>query len=300
MHFYTKMALPLLACLFTYGTLSAQATVTEKKKDSSDHPGSHFDASLGVSNGYFTAKSGTQASYAQPIYMTGIGYNDVSGFTIAALGMLTKDNGMLALYQTALTPGFEFNKGKTWGGGISYTRYFNKDSVSFELSPLKNEFYGYLTYKAGFLSPTLSLNYATGTEKDVLVSQRRTVTRNSSVYDVSLLLSVKHEFELGSVFSDQDGFSVTPSVMIITGTNGYGSNLLGSKIPRFTSNKRAARLASGSSASNFQWQYLSMNIDCSYSIGKFYLEPQLLLDYTIPASESQWNSIFSLTAGISF
>lgn len=300
MHFYTKMALPLLACILSYSTVSAQTSTTEKKKDSSDLPHSHFDASLGWSNGYFTPKSGTQTAYSQSLYTAGLGYTDLSGFTISALGMLTQDKGMLTLYQTAVTPGFEFNKGKTWGGGISYTRYLNKDSVSFELSPLKNEFYGYLTYKRGVLSPTLALNYATGTEKDVLVSQRRTVTRNTSIYDFSMVLSVKHEFELGSVFSDKDGFSFTPSVIAVTGTNGYGANLLGGKIPRFTSNKRAARLASGGSASSFQWQYLSFNLDFSYSIGKFYIEPQVLFDYTIPQAESQWNSIFSLGAGISF
>lgn len=297
-----KMNLLLLAGgMFLCLNLSAQSE-KEVKNVLDDLPAeSYFDVNAGLSNGYFTPKSATGNTVSRLFYTAGMGYYDASGFTLSAMGMMTNDNGKFTLYQSSLTPGFDFNKGKKWKGGISYTRYFSKDSVGFYLSPLKNEFYGYLTYKGGFLLPTLAVNYATGTQKDVLTTLRRTITKNTSVHDFSLLVSAKHSFDLGTLFTPDDDFRFEPSVMAITGTNSYGSNLLGTKIPRFTTNKRAARLAAGNTASgNFALQYISVNLDFSYDIGKCYIQPQLLFDYTVPKAESQWNTVFSITAGISF
>lgn len=289
----------LTAGLFLLISFSAiSQDKTEKNDSKEDKASSYFDLNTGVSNGYFTPKGGGVAQ-SRLFNTTGIGYYDASGFNFSVSGMMTSDKGQFSLYQTAITPGFDFNKGDTWGGGLSYTRYLVKDSVSFDLSPLKNEFYGYLTYKAGSIIPTLGLNYAMGTENDVKVTQRRMVTKSTSVHDISVLASVKHVFDLGKLFTENDGFSFTPTIMSVTGTNTYGSNLLGSKIPRFTTNKRAAKLSSAS-AGNFTLQYISIDLSFSYEIGKVYLQPQLLFDYTVPKPESQWNIISGLTAGISF
>jgi hypothetical protein len=289
----------VILCLVAYsGTVSAQSTA-KATADSSEKE-SPFDVNLGASNGYFSPRSAGLKTESKLFYTVGAGYYPAQGLTFSVLGMMTNDKGAFTLYQTAVTPGLVFNKGKNWGGGINYTRYFSKDSLSFDLSPLKNEFYGYLTYKPGYLVPELALNYAMGTQKDVLVTQRRTVTRSSSVHDFNALLSVKHEFSLGPVFSDEDAFSFTPSLMTITGTNNYGSNILGSKIPRFTSNKRAAKLAASNTAGAFQLQYVSIYLDFEYTVGKYYFAPQILFDYTVPRHESQWTAIFSLTTGISF
>ncbi len=273
---------------------------TEKEKE--DSASGYFDVNAGVSNGYFSPKTSNTNDQPQSklFYSVGTGYFSPFGLNLSVLGMLTQDLGSFSLYQTAITPGFDFNKGKTWGGGLSYTRYITKDSTGFYISPLKNEFYGYLTYKPGFLVPTLAVNYAAGTQKDVLTTQRRTVSKTTKVHDISILSSVKHVFDLGSVFSSDDAISFTPTVMAITGTNTYGANLLGSKLARFTSNKRAATLAGSTTASKFALQYISLYFDFEYSVGKFYLQPQLVLDYTVPKSESQWNAIFGLTAGFDF
>lgn len=288
----------IACCIAGSGNLFAQSS----KKETTDEPEkeSYIDLNIGASNGYFTPRTVNQTTESKLYYTAGAGYYRTQGFTFSVLGMMTADKGAFTLYQTAVTPGLVFNKGKNWGGGISYTRYFSKDSLGFDISPLKNEFYGYLNYKQGYLVPELALNYAAGTQKDVLVTQRRTVTRSSVVHDFNALLSVKHEYSLGSLFSDADALRFTPSLMTITGTNNYGSNILGSKIPRFTSNKRAARLAASNAAGAFQLQYVSIYLDFEYSVGKCYFAPQILFDYTVPRHESQWTAIFSLTAGISF
>jgi len=119
------------------------------------------------------------------------------------------------------------------------------------------------------------------------------------VHDFDLLFSVKHVFDLGGIFSEDDDIIFTPTLISIYGTNDYGSNLLGSKVPRFTSNKRAGRLGTTATGKS-QLQYVSIYLDFEYSVGKFYVEPQLLLDYTMPKAESQWTTIFSLTAGVNF
>jgi hypothetical protein len=255
----------------------------------------------GLSNGYFSPKS-SSSSISQLNWNFGASYSHKSGLGIAISSYMTKDKNVNKIYQTAITPSYDYNLSATWGGGISYTHYFTADSVSFDLSPLKNELYGYLNYKKFFLSPTLAVNYAYGTEKDVLQTQRRTITKSVSVHDIDFLFSVSHAFDIGSVFSGNDGFTITPTALVMYGTNTYGANIIGGKLPRFTSNKRAAKLAQAlaTPANTAAWQYFTFTCNFSYSIGKFYIEPELVLDYTIPKAESQWNQLFIVTAGVNF
>ena len=140
-------------------SVSAQTgTGTDSSKSST---GSIY---TGISNGYFSPKSSSN-SFSQLNWNIGGSYTHSSGLGIAVSSYITQDKNRYSIYQTAFTPSFDYSFSDKWGAGISYTHYFTKDSVSFDLSPLKNEFYGYLSWKDFFLSPTLAVNYAYGTEK---------------------------------------------------------------------------------------------------------------------------------------
>ena len=54
--------------------------------------------------------------------------------------------------------------------------------------------------------------------------------------------------------------------------------------------------------SKFYYQPLSLSfyLRPEYSIGKFYIQPQLILDYYFPASDKQFSSFFSLNTGFIF
>lgn len=286
-------------------------------------PKSFFDINLTAGNGFFVQKttSSINTSAGSIFYTVNSSYLHKSGLGISGTLQTLPEQGKLTVFQGSLSPSYDYLKNKKWGLGFSYTRYFNKKDLSFYVSPLTNEYYGYMTYKGGWLRTTFALDYAEGSQQELQKTTREVIIRRTngrrdtvrlsqnfnqttSINDFSTMISLQHRFFLGSVFNKSDEFSFTPSIIMIAATQRFGSSLQASgnfSIPSYNINRSLASVSTDTSIRNkYRFQNISVSLRGEYSINKFYLQPHLLVDYTFPSASKQWNLIYNLTAGLTF
>lgn len=267
--------------------------------DSVNYNYSYLDVNAGLGNGFFSPKKSVVVnSQSKTYYSAGAGYYHKSGLNISLQSSFIPDKNRFTLYQTVVSPGYNFTKSKKIGFGVSYFHYFLKDSLSFSTSPLLDEFYGYIKYKGGWLSPKLGIDYAFG--KEVLRPRPNfpnyTVTNTAS--DFTLFGSVDHSFIFDKLFDKDDYFNLTPSITLIAGTSNYGTNLNFGRVVRNTTLiNRLQQTQNQSGSTGFQMQSLSFAINSEYDLSKFYIQPQFLLNYTLPKAQSGFNLMYNLAIG---
>jgi hypothetical protein len=300
--------------------------------DSLPRPFSSGSVSVGVGKGYFTPRGNSSA--ANPVnkfyYSASGNYMHKTGLGLSVRGLFLPENANLNLFQTTVSPSYDYIKSKKIGFGFSYTHYFIKDSLSFETSPLLNEYYGYLSYKKSFLRPMIGVNYATGTIHEHQPATLTTPEINSTtkVSDVAVIASVQHYFNWKSVLTSKDQLTFGPTLMTVAGTSKYGTNLsigtLGkaviSNIVNNTGNGNAFGKAKKKkkkkdeevpiltpptteeyvSNTDFGMQGVTLILGANYAIKRFYVQPQVLFDYTIPDATKKFNTLFNATLGVNF
>ncbi|NJO25642.1 MAG: hypothetical protein HC867_07605 [Bacteroidia bacterium] len=177
--------------------------------DSISKPHSYFLAGVSLGKGYYSSvnKSSVFLETSQKItYSPAAAYFHKSGLGITATGNVVNDGKNLNLYQVFLSPGFDYLKNRDLATGISYTKYFTKDSLPFYTTPLQNELYTYFTYRKWWIRPTVAISYGWGSRSDYMEREeyitdlrlRRTgvarVNTTESVKDFSLITSLRHDF----------------------------------------------------------------------------------------------------------
>lgn len=287
--------------------------------DSISKPHSYFMAGVSLGKGYYNYTSKTSVylqSSQQFTYAPSAAYFHKSGLSITATGNIVNDGENLNLYQVYISPGFDYLKNKKFATGISFTRYFTKDSLPFYTTPLQNEVYGYFTYRKWWLRPSLSVSYGWGSRSDYMQRESliedlrlraRGFTRvntEESVRDFSVVTSLRHDFYWLDVFSRKDHIRLTPQLNFTSGTQNFGFNQ--------SSNTYATVLRTGTNvlfnsentylndALQFQPLALTLYLRSEYAFGKCYIQPQLILDYYFPATEGKFSTLVSLNAGIIF
>lgn len=287
--------------------------------DSISQPRSYFLASLSIGKGYlnFKSKSSVLLEAAQKLtYLPTLGYYHKDGFGFTATGSLVNDENTMNLYQFSLSPSFDYLKNLDWGTGVAYSRFFTKDSLTFYTSPLKNELYGYFTYRKWWIRPMVAISYGWGSRSDYAQRQelinslrlrRRGYTRvntTESIADLSLVTSVRHDFYWLNVLVSQDHIRLTPQVSFTNGTQKFGFNQSSST---YATNRRNRSNVLYNSENidlndkvNFQPLSLALYLRSEYSFKKFFIQPQLVFDYYFPATEKKFNTLISLDAGFMF
>jgi hypothetical protein len=287
--------------------------------DSIAMPHSYMVGSLAVGRGYFnyTNKANVFLESRKDFTYTPIlGFFHKNGLSLTATGNIIHDGENLNLYQIALTPGYDYLENPAIATGFTFTRYFTKDSLSFYTTPLQNELYAYFTYRRWWLRPTIALSYGWGSRTDYMEREeliqdlrlRRTgVTRinsKESVSDFSLITSVRHDFYWLGLFSYRDHFRVTPQLSFISGTQKFGFNQ--------SANTYATLLRTGANVLynsenvylddelKFQPLSLTMFLRAEYSIGKFFIQPQVVFDYYFPVPKGNFSTLFSCNLGVVF
>lgn len=287
--------------------------------DSISAPRSYFIASVSLGKGYFNYKSKSTVlleASQKFTYSPSMAYYHKSGLGLTVAGNIVNDANRMNFFQASFSPSFDYVENKSFTTGFAYTRFVTKDSLSFYTSPLQNELYGYFTYRRGWIRPTVALSYGWGSRSEYahreelitsLQLRRRGYVRvntKESISDFSILTSVRHDFYWLDIFATTDHIRFTPQITFASGTQKFGFNQ--------SSNTYATNLRTGSSVlfnsenifldDNFKFQPLSLSLylRSEYSIGKFFIQPQLVLDYYFPATEKNFTSLFSLTTGFSF
>ncbi|NOT50175.1 MAG: hypothetical protein HOP10_02750 [Chitinophagaceae bacterium] len=282
-------------------------------------PNSYFLASLSMGKGYYNFESkGTTLleSSKRLTYSPTLGYYSKSGLGLTMIGYIVNDKENMNFYQFSFSPSFDYLKNRDFATGISFTKFFTKDSLPFYTTPLQNELFAYFTYRKWWIRPSVSASYGWGSRTDYVKREsviqdlrlrRRGFTyinTEESVSDFSVTASVRHDFYWLDVFTFNDHIRITPQLALTSGTQKFGFNQSASTyatVIRTGSNVLySAEDVYLDDQINFQPQSLTLYLRSEYSIGKFFVQPQLTLDYYFPATSKHFTSLFSITAGVMF
>jgi hypothetical protein len=287
--------------------------------DSILSPNSYFLASLSVGKSYynFETKSSLLIEPSKKLtYSPTLGYYHKSGFGITTTGYIVNDEKNMNFYQYSIAPSFDYLHNKSLAAGISFTKFITKDSLPFYTTPLQNELYAYFTYRKTWIRPTVALSYGWGSRSDYV--KRETIIQDlrlrrrgfiyintkESVRDFTMMASVRHDFYWLDVLSNKDHIRFSPQVAFTSGTQKFGFNQ--------SSSTYATAIRTNSnvlySTENFylddkvKFQPLSLSLYLrgEYFIGRFFIQPQFVLDYYFPSTSSNFTSLFSINAGLMF
>jgi hypothetical protein len=288
--------------------------------DSADNPTSNFDINLGIGNKLFSQKNNsvnaTQAQVNQLYYTPSVGYHHKSGLGLSVTSYIANDNGTVKIYQTALTPSYDYS-GKSISASLSYSHYFADTKAYNSNSTFQDDWYASVRYKKWVIEPTIAIGYTTG--KFYEVSRLDTVgpmpnvvyndSTSNSIKDFSLNAGIEHSFEFESLFTKNDGLSLTPQLILSAGSEKYTSTRINKVIYPVLNQflqKRAAKRGkvisrSQSDNTSFTIQSLALSLSVDYSIGKFSISPNVYSDYYLPATtEKRLNTVFSISFGYYF
>jgi len=287
--------------------------------DSILSPHSYFLVSLSAGKGFynFETKNSFEVATAKKLtYSPTLGYYHKSGLGITATGYIIDDGANMNFYQTAVTPSYDYLDNKKLATGISYTRYFTKDSLPFYTTPLQNEVLAYFIYRKWWFRPMLSVSYGWGSrsdyqERETLLQDLRLrrrgytyINTKETISDFSVMASVRHDFYWLDVFTFRDHIRVTPQLTFTSGTQKFGFNQSSNTYGTLIRNSSNVLYNSDNVYLDDQLQFqplsLTLYLRSEYSIGKFFIQPQFVMDYYFPSSSRHFNSIFSVTAGLMF
>ena len=275
---------------------------------------SYLDINVGVGNGIFSLKNNSlnadQAVTNKLFYTPSVSYYHKSGFTITGTGFVTSDEGKPSMYRYAISPSYIYNN-KKLNFGVSYTRFIEGSSTNFEVSPYTNDFYGNFTYKKTWIRPGIAVGYSFGKLTDyydtafwffnTVVHIRDTIT--TRLYGFSAILSASHEWDFYKILGKKDAVQLQPTIMLNAGSQRWSITHSSSLLKRrpIVQNYLKRRFGDGTTSDAFRIQSLGLLAEITYFYGKFYLQPQVYLDYYLPSTaEKRLTSLFSVVAGFSF
>lgn len=287
--------------------------------DSILSPHSYFLASLSMGKGYYSFErknSSVIETEKKLTYSPTIGYYHKGGLGITGTGYIVDDGTNMNFYQEAVTPSFDYLKNKNFAAGLSYTKFFTRDSLPFYTTPLQNELYAYFTYRKWWVRPMVAISYGWGSrtdymERESLIQDLRLrrrgftyINTEETVSDFSLMTSVRHDFYWLDVFTFKDHIRFTPQITFTSGTQKFGFNQSASTYATVIRNNSSVLYSTENvyldDQIKFQPLSLTMYLRGEYSVGKFFIQPQFTMDYYFPASSNNFNAIFSVNIGCMF
>lgn len=287
--------------------------------DSILSPRSYLLASVSVTKGYynFTNKSNFSIEASRRLtYSPVFGYYHKGGLGITATGYIANDGTNMNFYQAAISPSFDYLQNRDLATGISFTKFFTKDSLPFYTTPLLNELSAYFTYRKWWIRPTIAVSYGWGsrtdyTERETVIQDLRLrrrgftyVNTEETISDFSVVASVRHDFYWLNVMGKRDHVRFTPQLAFTSGTQKFGFNQTsGTYITALRTTNNVLYNSENvylDDELKFQPLSLSLYLRGEYSVGKFFVQPQLMLDYYFPSSTKNFNTLFSFNAGFIF
>ena len=289
-------------------------------------PRSYTLISLSAGQGYFNFAVRNTRRIKQVkkiIWSPTFGYYDKSGMGITFTSYMVHDSVKLNPYQFSIGPSYDYIKNRDLATGVSFMRYFTRKSLPFYTSPLQNELTGYFLWRKSWLQPGITANYGWGSRtqfirKDSIfyksllsdavttnvLRDKDTVTifrRNTkSIVDFSLAISIRHDFYWLNIFSKKDHIRFSPLLSLSAGTQKFGFNqTTGASGPL-----RIASLLNNTQDISLQQKFQVLSMDLylrgEYSLGKFFIQPQILFDYYFPGEGKKFTVMFSFNTGFMF
>jgi len=281
--------------------------------DSSDSSSSSLFVNIGIGNRLYSVKNNALNAYqnsSKLIYSPSVGYIHKSGLGLAAGANLLNEGTGVAVSQYSISPSFGLVNNENIDVGISFTHYFVKNKFSPYSSPIQNDFYTSFSYLKNWLQPGVAVGFSNGVykdarHKDTVIAGFKRRFYDSVTYKLnafSLMFTLGHQFLWYEVLGQSDGLSLTPTLMLNAGSGKTAITHNTNATYLFRILNRRGKIDKLQEFS-FAVQSVGLNIDTRYMIGKFYLQPQLYLDYYLPALDSgskRFSQFFTFNLGYNF
>jgi hypothetical protein len=114
---------------------------------------------------------------------------------------------------------------------------------------------------------------------------------------------VRHSFYWLNISNRNDYIRFSPMLIFSAGTGKYGFNESSASYLVFRNEGKVEYSRGNVSLGNdYNFQPLSMTLYLrpEYSIGKFFIQPQFILDYYFPAVDKNLTAVFAINAGFLF
>lgn len=246
-----------------------------------------------------------------------VGHFSKTGFGINATANVVKEQAGWNAFQFATAVSYDYLKNFDFAAGVSATRFFTKKKVDFYTSPLKNEVYGYFTYRKMWVKPVIAASYGWGSrtsfeEREEYVKKLRLrrktytviTTSEESISDFNLMLSARHDFYWLDVVSPNSFLRLTPQFGVIAGTQRFGfnqsSDIYQTQLVTGKTKLQGSENTNLDDQSKFQLLSVTGTLKSEVTFGKFFVQPQVAFNYYIPATSNNLATIFSVNTGVLF
>lgn len=332
------LLLPLFViCLLTFTTASAQQqedslaidtsfvdydelfSELDLLMDSLLRPRSFTVANLAVGNGFFnytSEKDFNSETRSKFTYSPTIGYYNRTGLGVSAGASLVHDGTAINPFQFTVTGSYDYLKNRSFLTGVSFTKYFTKTDLPFYTTPLRNEFYTYFTYRKSWLRPSVALSYGWGSREafaereeqiqNIQLARRgfTRITTREQIADFNLVTSIRHDFYMLDLFSKADYLRVTPQLSFVSGTQQFGFNQTSSSYVTMRRTGRNVLYNTDNLSFDNQLYFQPLSVTAflktEYSVGKFFIQPQMVFDYYIPTEANNFTTGFVVNTGFVF
>jgi hypothetical protein len=288
--------------------------------DSLTKPQSFFSASVGMGNRSFSIKNNslnTQESTKRISFTPSLAYYHRSGLGISATGFLANLDNHIGFYQFAATPSYDYI-GRKIAAGISYTRYFGKDTATIDASPYDNDFYAYCNLRRNTWRFGIAAGYATGHFNDkisyadsvyrfsnllqryVWVRITKTIESLTHIKDFSLSASVRKDFEWNAVLTRKDNITASITAYLVSGASTLNTNTNLSVFRKKLTLAKFNRSFNSDNGNSFQLQSAALSASAFYTIGVFTIQPIWFMDYYFQDTDNHFSQVFSLTFAVNF
>jgi hypothetical protein len=289
--------------------------------DSLSQPKSFFSIGTGIGNRTFSIKNNAlnaqEATTSQLSFTPTLGYYHKNGLGLSLTGFLTSLNNQLRFYQYAATPSYDYITRKI-SAGISYTRYFGKDTATLHSSPYDNDLYAYFNVHRGNWRFGVAPGYATGNFSDKIsyadsiqhfnnllqkyewLHFRKTVESKNQIRDFSLSASIRRDFEWYGLFSKTDNLSASLTSYLVTGTSRIKTSTHINYAIRTLTLARFKKTYNDAGGNGFQVQSAALSASLFYTIGKLNLQPIWFMDYYFQDTDQHFSQVFSFSVAYNF
>jgi hypothetical protein len=288
--------------------------------DSLKAPRSYWLLSMGVGNTQFSVRNvalNAQQSASNLSITPTIAYYHKSGLGFTYNNYILAENGKTQLLQHALTISYDQTQLEKVSYGVSYTRFLGKKEFVNASSPYDNDLLAYAQIGKGKFRPGLMLGFSGGRYRETLqyldsqqirmpltgqlVTQYFYVNDTSTIRirDVSLIPYLRYDWVLDGLGA-KDYFNLQPTLLLLGSASRVTVDSKGTVRQRRVISRSRSYSETDSDANRFQFQSLGLQLDATWYMGKFFLNPQVYLDYYLLSSQSKLSALYSVQAGLMF
>jgi hypothetical protein len=272
------------------------------------------------------------------VLSTALNYRHKTGITLGLEPRYVLQRGQTGFLQSAFTAGYLVGSQSTYQAGFSYTYYLKNNRFSSIATPYSSEWYAFGQMEKWKINPLLSIGYSIGKynenmvtdssfllnrpfpRPDTLISFRIYDTLRVRLRDFSLTTGLTKRF-LFNAKSSKPLIAFTPSLLLFFAQSNYDVEytsvsvfsprvqLILQQRPLFREEllKQLRKQFPGLNetrnflnTTRFTLQSIGMNLDAVIYLKKFFINPQVYLDYYLIDNRNQLNAFYNLEAGIIF